>query len=412
MTIPNNSASLIERKPYMQQLRGWKNKHIIKVITGMRRSGKSTMLEMLADELRRNESEAQVQFYNFEDLNTLAIGDIMQIHTHITHQLVADKMNYLFLDEVQNVKEFERLVDSLFIRKNVDLYVTGSNAYLLSGELATLLTGRYVEIAILPFSFAEYYNYTQLLNCEKSSKQESFRNFIFHGGIPQATTESVDSESREDEVLRSILSTIIEKDIFARRDIYNKPVFGKVLDFVLYSVGSMISPSSISTYLKSEQTEVDSRTVANYLDYLVETYLLYRVPRYDVKGKHLLQTLDKYYMADVGFRKVRIGQKSTLDIGHLLENIVYLELRRRNREVYIGKLREKEIDFVVVDHKGYVSYYQVAYSTMEPQTLERELSPLRAIKDSNPKYLLTADMDINPVYDGIRKLNVVDWLLQ
>jgi predicted AAA+ superfamily ATPase len=378
----------------------------------MRRSGKSTMLEMLANELRNNESDSQVQFYNFEDLETLAIGDIMQIHSHITNRLVKDKMNYIFLDEVQNVRSFERLVDSLFIRKNVDLYVTGSNAYLLSGELATLLTGRYVEIAILPFSFSEYNTYNDFTNSEKLSKDESFRIFILNGGIPQATIESIYSVNRANEILKSILNTIIEKDVFARHDIYNKSIFGKVLDFIMYSIGSMISPNSISVYLKSEKTEIDSRTVANYLDYLAETYLLYRVPRYDVKGKHLLQTLDKYYLADIGFRKVRIGKKTTDDIGHLLENIVYLELRRRNREVYIGKLRDKEIDFVVIDHNGYVSYYQVAYSTIDPKTLERELTPLRLIRDSNPKYLLTTDMDVNPVYDGIRKLNVIDWLLQ
>jgi predicted AAA+ superfamily ATPase len=395
----------------MQQLREWKNKHIIKVVTGMRRTGKSTMLEMLADELRSNESDSQVQFYNFEDLNTLAIGDILQIHAHITGKLVADKMNYIFLDEVQNVKGFERLVDSLFIRKNVDLYVTGSNAYLLSGELATLLTGRYIEISILPFSFSEYYEYTNPINSEKSSKDESFRNFISNGGIPQVVTESVDSIDLANDVLKGIIGTIIEKDVFARHDVYNKHIFNKVLDFVTYSVGSMISPNSISTYLKSEKTEIDSRTVANYLDYLAETYLLYRVPRYDVKGKHLLQTLDKYYLSDVGFRKIRIGKKTTDDIGHLLENVVYLELRRRNREVYIGKLRDKEIDFVVVDYKGYVSYYQVAYSTMEPSTLERELVPLKTIRDSNQKYLLTMDYDLNPVYDGIRKLNMIVWLL-
>ncbi|MDR0971373.1 MAG: ATP-binding protein [Bacteroidales bacterium] len=396
----------------MQQLREWKNRHIIKVLTGMRRSGKSTMLEMLADELRRNESNDQVQFYNFEDLNTLAIGDIINIHTHITEKMVADKMNYIFLDEVQNVKDFERLVDSLFIRKNVDLYVTGSNAYLLSGELATLLTGRYIEISILPFSFSEYYEYTNLVNSEKLSKNESFRNFISNGGIPQMVKESIDSIDLANDVLKGIMGTIIEKDVFARHDIYNKHIFNKVLDFVTYSVGSMISPNSISTYLKSEKVEIDSRTVAYYLDYLTETYLLYRVPRYDVKGKHLLQTLDKYYLSDVGFRKIRIGKKTTEDIGHLLENIVYLELRRNYPEVYIGKLRDKEIDFVVVDRKGYISYYQVAYSTMENSTLERELAPLKAIRDSNQKYLLTMDYDLNPVYDGIRKLNVIDWLLE
>ncbi|MCL1933449.1 MAG: ATP-binding protein [Candidatus Azobacteroides sp.] len=313
-------------------------------------------------------------------------------------------------------------------KKNVDVYITGSNADLLSSELATLLTGRYIEISILPFSFTEYSAWIQ--NCEKFTKNEDFRNFdiqtlnpqnltkdelftnfIYNGALPQAIDLRYFAPEQENEFIKSVLSTIIEKDIFKRREVYNKPTFNKIVNFLLDSIGSYVSPNSISSTLKSEKIEIDSRTISNYLDYLTETYLLYKVPRYEIKGKNLLKTLDKYYLADTGFRKVRLGKSMTEDRGHLLENMVYLELRRRNREVYVGKLRDKEIDFVAIDNNGYVSYYQVAYSVMDKQTLERELLPLKLIRDSNPKYLLSVDWDTNPVYDGIRKYNVIDWML-
>lgn len=414
----------------MQQLRGWKDRHIIKVVTGMRRSGKSTLLGMLADEIRQNADESQVQLYNFEDPDTLGIGGYKAVYDHIKVRLAGDKMNYIFLDEVQNVAQFERLVDGLFIKKNVDLYITGSNAYLLSSELATLLTGRYVEINILPFSFGEYNDFvlrhesasegeafgsTQkgegLPNSQNFTKSELFGNFIYNGGIPQAVSFAQMSIAQSDELLSSILSTIIEKDIFRRRDVYNKFNFQRIVDFVFDSVGSYISPSSISKTLKADGYTVDPKTITGYLYDLSSAYLLYRVPRYDVKGKKLLQTLDKYYLADTGFRKMRLGKKSGDDRGHLLENVVYLELRRRNREVYAGKLRDKEIDFVAIDSQGYTSYYQVAYSALDEHTLERELAPLQAVGDSNPKYLISADWDANPVYNGIRKVNAASWLL-
>jgi predicted AAA+ superfamily ATPase len=348
---------------------------------------------------------------------------------------------------VQNVKTFERLVDGLFIKKNVDLYITGSNAYLLSGELATLLTGRYIEISILPFSFEEYWEFSQnpqksskngsfadfedrLPNSQKFKNNESFRNleghlpnsqslskmdilgnFIYTGGIPQTVNLFRRSPEQADTFLNGILNTIIEKDIFTRREIYNKPTFHKIVDFLLDSIGSFVSPSSISKAFKSDGIIIDNKTVAQYLDYLASAFLFYKVPRYNIKGKNLLRTLDKYYVADTGFRRARLSKRYGADVGHLLENVVYLELKRRNKRVFIGKIRDMEIDFVVEDNQGYISYYQVAWSVTDPVTLERELAPLRAIRDSNPKYLLTADWDVNPVYDGIRKYNVADWLL-
>lgn len=401
----------IERKQYMQQLRNLKDQNIIKVITGVRRCGKSTLLMMFANDIIKGGVDTnQIQFYNFEDLDTLSIGDIYQIHTHIKKRMINDKMNYIFLDEVQNIKEFQLLVDSLYIKPNVDIYITGSNAYMLSGELATLLTGRYVEINLLPLQFAEYYNFISSKS-PNLSKNEILANYIHFGGIPEYVKQLSISEKQADLFAHSILKTIIEKDIFKRLNITNKHDFNKILDFILDSVGSYVSPRSISDTLRSNGTIVDKQTVAKYLDALCEAYLIYKVPRFEIKGKGLLQTLNKYYIVDPCFAKVRLKKSIIKDRSHWLENMVYLELFRRNKEVFIGKRNNLEVDFVVIDYNDYTSYYQVAWTTENPGTLERELASLRAIKDSTPKYLITTDIDFNPVYDGIRKLNVIDWLL-
>ena len=396
----------------MQQLHSLKDQNIIKVISGVRRCGKSTLLMMFADELIRNGiQENQIQFYNFEDLDTLAIGDIYQIHAHIKNLLVENKQNYIFLDEVQNIKEFQRLVDSLYIKPNVDIYITGSNAYMLSGELATLLTGRYVEINLLPLQFTEYNNFIHIKS-PNLSNIETLANFIHYGSVPEYVKQLQIGEKQADLFADSILKTIVEKDIFQRLNITNRHDFNKILDFIFDSVGSYVSPRSISDTLRSNGTVIDKQTVAKYLDAMCDAYLIYKVPRYEIQGKGLLQTLNKYYVVDPCFAKVRLKKKMLKDRSHWLENMVYLELVRRNKDVFIGKRNNLEVDFVVVDSDGYTAYYQVAWTTENPETLERELASLRAIKDSNPKYLLTTDNDFNPVYDGIRKLNVIEWMLR
>jgi predicted AAA+ superfamily ATPase len=395
----------------MQTLQDMKDQNIIKVITGVRRCGKSTLLQMFADELRQQGiTNEQIQFYNFEDLDTLALGDIFQIHLHIKNKLVIDKMNYIFLDEVQHIKDFQRLVDSLFIKKNCDVYITGSNAYLLSGELATLLTGRYIEINILPLQFTEYYEFIGL-NPPNLSKIESLADYIVEGGIPEYHNQKNISEKQADAFIKSVLNAIIEKDIFQRLTIKDKHNFNKIIDFAFDSVGSFVSPRSISDTLRTYGTVVDKEAVARYLDAMCDAFLLYKVPRYEIKGKGLLQTLNKYYLVDPSFRKVRLKRDMKKDISHWLENMVYFELLRKNKAVFVGQINGKEVDFVTIDHNGYTSYYQVAWTTMTDETLQRELASLRTIKDSNPKYLLTTDFDLNPVYDGIRKYNVVNWLL-
>ena len=406
-----NPRNLIERAQYMRALRDQKDQNIIKVVTGVRRCGKSTLLQMFADELlRQGVAPAQIQFYNFEELETLALGDIFHIHAHIKKRLAADRMNYIFLDEAQNVRDFQRLVDGLFVKKNCDVYVTGSNAALLSGELATLLTGRYIETSILPLSFVEFYNFTST-NSPNLSKMESLGNYILEGGLPEYQTQRKINPRQADAFARGVLNSIIEKDIFQRLNIRDKHDINKIIDFVFDSVGSFVSPRSISDTLRTHGTIVDHKTVARYLDALCDVFLLYKAPRYEIKGKGLLRTLDKYYLVDPCFRKVRLRRDMKKDVSHWLENLVYFELLRRNRDVFVGKIGGKEVDFVATDHDGYTSYYQVAWTTMAPGVLERELAPLEAVKDSNPKYLLTTDLDLNPVYNGVRKLNVADWLL-
>ena len=412
MFMEYHRQNLIERKQYMQQLRNLKDQNIIKVVSGVRRCGKSTLLMMFADELLQNGvNQEQIQFYNFEDLDTLAIGDIYKIHTHIKERLVTDSPNYIFLDEIQNVRDFQRLVDSLYIKPNVDVYITGSNAYMLSGELATLLTGRYVEINLLPLQFSEYHDFI-LSKSPNLSKMEILANFIHYGGIPEYNKQLTISEKQADLFANSILKTIVEKDIFQRLNITNKHDFNKILDFIFDSVGSYVSTRSISDTLRSNGTIVDKQTVAKYLDAMCEAYLIYKVPRFEIKGKGLLQTLNKYYVVDPCFAKVRLKKAILKDRSHWLENMVYFELLRRNKDVFIGKRNNLEVDFVAIDYNDYTSYYQVAWSTENADTLERELASLKAIKDSTPKYLLTTDVDFNPVYDGIRKLNVIDWMLQ
>jgi len=357
---------LIERKPYMQMLRNLKEQPVIKVITGMRRSGKSTLLEMLATEIGQTVKKEQIQFLNFEDLDTLAIGNFLQIYKHISLRHI---LPFSFAEYTSLVTNPQNFIKN---ESYADFWKTN------------------------PFNF---------------TKDELLIDYIYKGSMPQAINMRNTVPEQENDYVKAILNSIIEKDIYKRRIIYNKPTFNKIVDFLFDSIGSYVSPNSIANTLKNEKIIIDNETVSNYLNYLSESFLLYKVPRYDVKGKNLLKTLDKYYLADTGFRQARLGKKMTEDRGHLLENMVYLELRRRNSEVYVGKLRDKEIDFVAIDNKGYVSYYQVAYTVIDEKTLERELAPLQLIRDANPKYLLSADWDTNPVYDGIRKYNVIDWMM-
>jgi predicted AAA+ superfamily ATPase len=316
----------------------------------------------------------------------------------------------VFLDEVQNIDEFERLVDGLFVQKNIDLYITGSNSYMLSSELATLLTGRYFEIMVLPFSFAEYVDSF----ADKSRIDLLFNNYMNFGGFPQSVEIFQTNPDLANDYLLGIYKSVVEKDIIRRGRVNSEITLRKVANFAFNNIGNTTSSRKIAEALSSPKKKGDKsishNTIDNYISALTESFVLYQLNRFDQKGKQLLKTKEKYYSVDIGLRKALLGESANVDIGRILENIVYLELLRRHGEVWLGKVGQKEIDFIVKDRSGGTEYYQVAYTAKETSTLERELLPLRNVRDHNPKYLLTMDL-ASQDFDGIQKINVVDWLL-
>ena len=397
---------MVERKKYLEELKRWKEKDLIKVVTGIRRCGKSTLFDLFIDYLKSiGVSEKQIIKINLEDAD-YDFKDYKELYNYIKTNLIPDKMNYVFLDEVQNVPEFQRAVDSLYIKKNVDVYITGSNAYLLSGELATLLSGRYIEIKMLPLSFKEYVsafpnnnNYYQL-----------FLEYMRNGGMP-GNLRIIDTNPNDiDKYMDGIFSTIVYKDIMARNNITDKILLENILKFIYDSIGSPISTKKISDTLTSKGMSTSNHTVENYITAFIESFLIYKAERFDVKGKNLLVRDYKYYSVDTGLRSYLLGKKADSDMGHILENIVYLELLRRGYKVYVGKVDDLEVDFVAENREG-LKYFQVALSVRDDKVLERELKSLQRTGDHYPKYLLTLDMDLESDYDGITKINVVDWLL-
>ena len=397
---------MVERKEYLEELKRWKEKDLIKVVTGIRRCGKSTLFDLFIDYLKSiGVSEKQIIKINLEDAD-YDFKDYKELYDYIKARLISDKMNYVFLDEVQNVPEFQRAVDSLYIKKNVDVYITGSNAYLLSGELATLLSGRYIEIKMLPLSFKEYVsafpnnnNYYQL-----------FLEYMRNGGMP-GNLSIIDTNPNDiDKYMDGIFSTIVYKDIMARNNITDKILLENILKFIYDSIGSPISTKKISDTLTSKGMSTSNHTVENYITAFIESFLIYKAERFDVKGKNLLIRDYKYYSVDTGLRSYLLGKKADSDMGHILENIVYLELLRRGYKVYVGKVDDLEVDFVAENREG-LKYFQVALSVRDDKVLERELKSLQKTGDHYPKYLLTLDMDLESDYDGITKINVVDWLL-
>lgn len=398
---------MIQRASYFETLKDLKDKDVIKMLTGVRRCGKSTVMQMFRDYLKETGiNETQIVFLNFEHIeNTKWLNDFEGLYYHIIHQLDLSKPCYVFLDEVQNVKEFERLVDGLYVKPNIDVYVTGSNAYLLSSELGTLLTGRYISIHVLPFSFKEYVSAFE----DKSRLDLLFSQYLKNGGMP-GSLEFPDEYKTK--YLQDIYNDILQKDILVRHNWYKENNFESVVKFVLDSVGSLLSSSKIANVLKSEGYKTSHLTVDNYLQAFIESYLFYKVPRYEIKGKNILRTLEKYYAVDLGFKRAILNQSNETNLGHDLENVVYLELLRRNNQVYVGKADRTEVDFVVKTPQGDREYYQVAWSTREQSTFEREIRPFELIKDYNKRTLLTMDVEPESSYKGIQKTNVIDWLLK
>lgn len=396
---------MIQREEYLNILKNFKDQNLIKVLTGIRRCGKSTLFKLFVDYLKEiGISNEQIIIINLED-PTYNFKDYMDLYNYVNEQLKTSKKYYIFLDEVQNVPSFQKAVDGLYIKENVDLYITGSNAYLLSGELATLLSGRYIEVKMLPLSFKEYFSIFG------GNEQKVFLEYMRNGGMPGNIPILKNNPNDLDRYLDDIFSTIVYKDIMARNNINDKLLLESILKYVFDSIGSPISIKKISDTLNSKNISTSNHTVENYINAFLESYLVYKAERFDVKGKQLLARDYKYYAVDVGLRSYLLGKKANSDMGHILENIVYLELLRRGYKVYVGKVDNLEVDFVAENREG-IKYYQVALTTRNQETLARELRSLQKTNDHYPKYLLTMDMDLETDYNGITKINVVDWLLK
>lgn len=398
---------LIQREQYLAFLRRHKDQDVIKVVSGVRRCGKSTLFELFKQELLASGVKAnQIISINFEDLEYEPLQEYHALHEYIVERLIPDIPMYVFLDEVQHVVQFEKVVGSLFIKPNVDIYITGSNAYFMSSDIATLLTGRYVQVEMLPLSFKEFHSaYSQ----QNFSDMDIYNLYIEHSSFPRLV--HVEDDESIDEYLESILNTVVLKDIVTRLKITDVPLLLDIIKYLLANIGSLINPTKIANTLTSYGRKTDNKTVEKYLQGLKDGLLIYEVDRFDVKVKALLQRNAKYYVVDSAFRKFLLSRTDS-DRGHILENIVYLELIRRGYRVYVGHLQNGEIDFVAKKpHR--LEYYQVSYTVMEDTTLRRELSPLEQLDDNYPKYLLTMDvLHKTDNHNGIEQKNVLDWLLE
>lgn len=395
----------IVREAYLEDLISLKDKNLIKVITGIRRCGKSTMFELYQDYLRCNGiEEEQIISVNLEDGDYRNIRTADTLYEYIMEKLVKDRQNYVFLDEVQQAENFQAAVDWLYVKKNVDLYITGSNAYILSGELATLLSGRYVEIKMLPLSFKEYVSAFP----DNQNLAELYRNYLTNSSFPG----TLELERKQDirMYLEGIYNTILLKDIVTRKRISDASTLERVVEFMFDNIGNLCSSTKIANAMTSAGRKISVPTVESYLASLTDSYILYKTGRYDIKGKQYLTTGFKYYLADIGLRYYLLGTRQA-DQGHILENIVYLELLRRGYEVHIGKVGDAEVDFIAINSEGQ-EYYQVSQTVLDEQTLQRELASLEMIKDHNPKYLLTLDYTPTVSHNGIRQMNVLEWLIK
>jgi uncharacterized protein len=394
----------IERSVYLSKLIAFKDKEVIKVITGIRRCGKSTLMAMYRDWLRQTGIEdSQIVYINFEDYEFFELRSAMKLYQYVKPLIQSDRMTYLFFDEIQNVQDFPDVVNSLNLSSFTDIYITGSNAYMLSAEIATMLSGRYVEIAMLPLSFREYVSGA----ADAGNLQQVYNDYTTRSSFPY--TLDLPDASTVTEYLNSVYDTIIVKDIVTRKKIQDVMMLESIARFAADNIGNTLSTKRISDIMTAEGRKIDTKTVERYMTALTESFFVYQAKRYDIKGRQLLKTLGKYYLVDVGLRRMLLGSRS-YDAGRILENVVYLELLRRYREVYIGKVNNLEVDFVAVNSEG-LAYFQVAASVREESTLQRELASLEAINDQYPKFVLTLDEDPSADYNGIKRLNAIEWLL-
>ena len=392
---------MIERTEYLNFLKKLKDKNIIKVVTGIRRCGKSTLFELYKKYLLENGvNKNQIISLNFENPKDMIFNDWKELYTYIEDKLLPDKMNYIFLDEIQVIPNFEKTVDGLFINKNVDLYITGSNSYMLSGELATYLTGRYMQIHMLPLSFKEYLNHYG-----SDNELKKYDTYIQNGGFPYLLNLNEDKDLIRN-YLDGIYNTVLMKDVISRNNIKDTMMLESIIKFIFDNIGQLVSTNKISNTLNSNNRKNSVNTVESYLTNLIDSYIIYKISRYDIKGKEYLKTGDKYYVCDLGLRNYLLG--GVKDYGSILENIIFLELKRRGYEIYIGKYDDEEVDFVIKNNDG-IKYIQVVLSVRDEDTLKRELTSLKNIKDNYPKYLITLDYDTND-FDGIKQISAIDFL--
>lgn len=394
----------IERASYLNKLIAFKDKNLIKVITGIRRCGKSTIMEIYRDWLKeQGVSTDQIVYLNFEDYDNFELRNPKNLYAYIKPLLIEDKMNYLFFDEIQHVQDFPDIINSLNLKPNVDIYITGSNAYMLSSEIATLLSGRYIEIAMQPLSFKEYVDGTG----EYDNLQKAYNDYITRSSFPY--TLELNTNSEVSDYLTGLYNTIVVKDIMSRKRLPDVMMLESVIRFTADNIGNILSTKRIADIMTADGRKIDQKTVERYLNSLCETFFVYEAKRYNIKGKQLLKTLGKYYLVDIGLRRMLLGSRS-FDAGRILENIVYLELLHRQKKVYVGKNDNLEVDFVAIDENN-IAYYQVAATVRDESTLKRELASLQQINDQYPKYILTLDDDPVADYDGIKRINALKWMM-
>lgn len=388
----------------MNKLIAFKDKNLIKVITGIRRCGKSTIMEIYRDWLKeQGVSTDQIVYLNFEDYDNFELRNPKNLYAYIKPLLIEDKMNYLFFDEIQHVQDFPDIINSLNLKPNVDIYITGSNAYMLSSEIATLLSGRYIEIAMQPLSFKEYVDGTG----EYDNLQKAYNDYITRSSFPY--TLELNTNSEVSDYLTGLYNTIVVKDIMSRKRLPDVMMLESVIRFTADNIGNILSTKRIADIMTADGRKIDQKTVERYLNSLCETFFVYEAKRYNIKGKQLLKTLGKYYLVDIGLRRMLLGSRS-FDAGRILENIVYLELLHRQKKVYVGKNDNLEVDFVAIDENN-IAYYQVAATVRDESTLKRELASLQQINDQYPKYILTLDDDPVADYDGIKRINALKWMM-
>lgn len=394
----------IERREYLSKLKKFRDKKLIKVVTGIRRCGKSTLMEIYRDWLiTQGVSSGRIVFINFEDYDYFSLRDPQNLYSYVKERLSDTEMTYLFFDEIQHVKDFPDVINSLNLKPYTDIYLTGSNAYILSSELATLLSGRYVEIPMLPLSFREY---VEAIGGQ-DNLQDSYNRYVTNSSFPYAL--ELDSAEEVSDYLDAVYNTIVVKDIMARLKIQDVTMLESVIRFAADNIGNILSTKRIADLLTAEGRKIDQKTVEKYMHALCETFFLYEAKRYNIKGRQLLKSLSKYYLVDIGLRRMLLGSRG-FDVGRGLENEVYLELLHRHSQVYVGKNDQLEVDFVTMNTDG-LAYYQVAATVRDPATLERELASLRNIDDHYPKYLLTLDDDPDSNYDGILRINALKWMM-